>query len=131
RPRSPGDQMTSLTRRVARAAALTAAVTGLGGVAALAALLAGEVVAARTRRYATPSLGLAVRASLGEPTAPPLRLTLLGDASALGVGVESPRDTLGVQLASLLVLDDSGPGGVRGRRVELSSVAVAGSRSSD
>ena len=33
--------MTSLTRRVARAAALTAAVTGLGGVSPLGALAGG------------------------------------------------------------------------------------------
>lgn len=122
--------MTSLTRRVARAAALTLTTAGLSGVAALAAVLAAEVVAARTRRYAAPTLGLAVRTSVGERTAPPLRLTLLGDASALGVGVESPRDTLGSQLAALLALEDSEPGSP-GLRVELSSVAVAGSRSAD
>jgi lysophospholipase L1-like esterase len=47
----------------------------------------------------------------------------LGDSSALGVGVGRVTDTVGGRLAELLVAD--------GRRVELSSVAIVGSRSSD
>jgi len=64
-------------------------------------------------------------AARGPPKAPPLRLVLLGDSTALGVGVDQVSDTVGGQLAALLA---EGPGG---RRVELSSVAVAGSHSSD
>jgi lysophospholipase L1-like esterase len=94
------------------------------------ALIAAEVVAARTRRYAKPSLGLALRTSIGPATAPPLRLTLLGDAVALGVGVDSVGETIGGQLAELLTGSDL-PGRGGARRVELSSVAVAGSRSAD
>ena len=52
------------------------------------------------------------------PTPPPLRLVLLGDSSALGVGVDRLADTVGGQLAQLLA---EGPAG---RRVELSSVGV-------
>lgn len=110
-------------RQLRRAAALATAAAGLGG----AVLLAAEVVAARTRRYAKPALGLAVRTAVGPASAPPLRLTLLGDAAALGVGVDTVDETIGGQLAALLA--DTG-GDVR-RRVELSSVAVAGSRSAD
>lgn len=115
-------------RQLRRAAGLATAVAGLGG----AALLAAEVLAARTRRYAKPALGLAVRASVGPPEAPPLRLTLLGDAVALGVGVDSVEETLGGQLATLLAAVASPAAGPASpRRVELSSVAVAGSRSAD
>lgn len=115
-----------LPRRLARTAARTAAVTAAGAVAAGAAVFAGEVVRARTRRYATPALGLALRATIGPEQSPPVRLTLLGDAVALGVGVDTVEETIGGQLADLLASDPANP-----RRVELSSVAVAGSRSAD
>jgi lysophospholipase L1-like esterase len=108
-------------RRIGRAAAMALIAGTVGG----AALLAAEVVAARARRYARPDLGLAVRSSIGAADAPPLRLVLLGDSSALGVGVDRVQDTLGGHLAALLTRDAGQ------RRIELSSVAVAGSRSPD
>lgn len=101
-----------------------AAIAFIAGTVGGAALLAGEVIAARARRYARPDLGLALRSSVGAPNAAPLRLVLLGDSAALGVGVERVQDTVGGQLAALLNRDG-------GRRVELSSVAVSGSRSAD
>ncbi|MFC0004542.1 SGNH/GDSL hydrolase family protein [Micromonospora siamensis] len=107
--------------RLGRAAALSLAAGTIGG----AAVLAGEAIAARSRRYAEPELGLALRATVGRAAAVPLRLVLLGDASALGVGVDRFDDTLGGQLAHLLA---EGP---TGRRVHLSSVGVSGSRSTD
>lgn len=113
--------MRNLLRRLRRVAALGTAAAVLGGIGTVAA----EVVAARTRRYAKPELGLAVRTSVGPPAAPPLRLTLLGDAVALGVGVDTVEESIGGQLAGLLAGDTGA------RRVELSSVAVAGSRSAD
>src|SRR5262249_54137904 len=70
-----------------------------------------------------PDLRLAMRASVGGDAATPLRLVLMGDSTALGVGVERVADTVGGQLATLLA---DGPGG---RRVELSNVAVSRSRS--
>jgi len=114
--------MTSLARRIRRATTITVAAGLLSG----AAVIAAEVAAARTRRYAKPALDLALRATVGPPQAPPLRLTLLGDATALGVGVESVAETPGGQLAELLTGEGEYPW-----RVELSSVAVAGSRSAD
>jgi lysophospholipase L1-like esterase len=114
--------MTHLTRRLGRAATLAMVASALGTVTVLAA----EALAARTRRYAKPALDLALRATIGPPQAPALRLTLLGDAAALGVGVDSVGETIGGQLAELLAADGSNP-----RRVELSSVAVAGSHSAD
>jgi lysophospholipase L1-like esterase len=112
--------MTSI-RRLARALAVTAIAGTVGG----AAMLAGQAIAARTRRYAKPDMGLAVRSTAGPGNAPPLRLVLLGNSTALGVGVDRVSDTVGGQLAALLA---EGPGG---RRVELSNVAVSGSLSRD
>ena len=109
--------------RVARAAATTLIVSAVGS----AAVVEAEAVAARVRRYAQPDMRLAMRTSVGDPTAPALRLVLLGDASALGVGVERVADTVGGHLAELLA---GGPA-TNGRRIELSSVAVARSRGSD
>jgi lysophospholipase L1-like esterase len=110
-----------LIGRLGRAAAVTAIAGTVGG----AVVLAGQAMLARSRRYAQPDLRLAMRASVGGTGAAPLRLVLLGDSTALGVGVERVTDTVGGQLATLLA---DGPGG---RRVELSSVAVSGSRSVD
>ncbi len=109
----------SLARRLGKATAITLIAGTVGG----AAVIAGEAVAARSRRYAQPDMRLAMRTTVGEPTAPPLRLVLLGDSSALGVGVDRVADTVGGRLGELLAEG--------GRRVELSSVAVHGSRSSD
>ena len=67
--------MASLTGRIGKAAATTLFASAVGGVA----LLAGEAIAARTRRYAKPTMGLALRTSMGPSAAPTLRLVLLGD----------------------------------------------------
>src|SRR2546421_6312187 len=109
--------------RVRRAAAITFVTGALGG----AALVAAGAGAARARRYAQPDLRLAMRTSIGDPASPALRLVLLGDSSALGVGVDRVADTVGGHLAELLA---GGPA-TGGRRIELSSVAVAGSRGGD
>jgi lysophospholipase L1-like esterase len=97
----------------------------VAGTVGGAAVLAAEAFLARTRRYAQPEFGLALRATVGRPGAPPLRLVLLGDSSALGVGVDRVSDTVGGQLAQLLA---EGP---TQRQVFLSSVGVSGSRSTD
>ncbi len=112
----------------AKRAGKAAAVTLIAGTVGGAALIAAEALAARARRYAQPDLRLAMRTSVGEVAAPPLRLVLLGDSSALGVGVDRVAETVGGRLAELL---SSGRSGGPGRRVELSSVAVSGSRATD
>ncbi|MGK5443409.1 SGNH/GDSL hydrolase family protein [Micromonospora sp. URMC 105] len=112
---------TELALRLGKAAAVSLVAGTIGG----AAVLAGQAVAARNRSYAQPELGLALRATVGRAGAPPLRLVLLGDSSALGVGVERFDETVGGQLAHLLT---EGP---TGRQVHLSSVGVSGSRSTD
>jgi len=111
----------SVLSRLGRAAVVTAIAGTVGG----AAVIAAQAVVARTRPYAKPDMRLAMRSSVGAAGRPPLRLVLLGDATALGVGVERVADTVGGQLSALLAE------GAAGRRVELSSVAVAGSRSAD
>lgn len=116
--------MAGLPERLTKAAATSLLAGALGG----AALLAGEMLAAKARRYAKPTMGLALRTSMGPLSAPPLRLVLLGDSAAVGVGVEWLSDTVGGQLARL-VADGNPETGQR--HVLLSSVGVAGSRSSD
>ncbi|MEV4509399.1 SGNH/GDSL hydrolase family protein [Dactylosporangium sp. NPDC049525] len=108
-------------KRLARMATVTVIAGTVGG----AAVLAAQAMAARTRSYAKPDMRLAMRSAVGAVGKPPMRLVLLGDATALGVGVDRVADTVGGQLAALLAE------GTAGRRVELSSVAVAGSRSAD
>jgi lysophospholipase L1-like esterase len=116
--------MTGLAGRIGKAAATTLLASTVGGVA----LLAGEAIAARGRRYAKPTMGLALRTSMGPSAAPTLRLVLLRDSAAIGVGVEWLSDTVGGQLARMLAegTPESGE-----RHVLLSSVGVAGSRSAD
>ena len=116
--------MTGIAGRIGKAAATSLLAGAVGGVA----LLAGEAIAARSRRYAKPTMGLALRTSMGPTGAPQLRLVLLGDSAAIGVGVEWLSETVGGQLARMLAegTGDTGP-----RHVLLSSVGVAGSRSTD
>ena len=116
--------MTGLAVRIGKAAATTLVAGAVGG----AALLAGEAIAARGRRYAKPTMGLALRTSMGPGSAPALRLVLLGDSAAIGVGVEWLSETVGGQLARMLAEGNPDTGE---RHVLLSSVGVAGSRSAD
>jgi lysophospholipase L1-like esterase len=115
--------MRQVGRQLGRATAIAVTAGAVGG----AVLLAAEALAARARRYARPDLALGMRTSVGPAAAPALRLVLLGDSSALGVGVDRVSDTVGGRLAELL----AGGGESDGRRVELSSVAVSGSRAED
>jgi lysophospholipase L1-like esterase len=122
-----GERRTAEARLVARArrmAGLTLAAGTVSGVA----VLAGQAIAARSRTYAQPEMRLALRTTIGPAGASPLRLVLLGDSGALGVGVDRVADTVGGQLARLLA---EGVAGAPARHVQLSSVGVAGSRSTD
>ena len=116
--------MTGLAGRIGKVTATTLLAGAVGSVA----LLAGEAVAARARRYAKPTMGLALRTSMGPSAAPALRLVLLGDSAAIGVGVEWLSETVGGQLARLLAEGSAETGE---RHVLLSSVGVAGSRAAD
>lgn len=116
--------MAGLTGRIGKATAAGLVASAMGG----AAVLVGEAIAARSRRYAKPTMGLALRTSMGPAHAPILRLVLLGDSAAIGVGVEWLSDTVGGQLARLL---SEGTAETGERHILLSSVGVAGSRSTD
>lgn len=122
-----GTVMSGMATRLARGAAVTLAAGAVGGIA----LLVGELFAARNREYAQPELGLALRSTVGRTGAPPLRLVLLGDSAALGVGVDRADDTVGGQLARLVSEGQAGPAAGGERQVWLSSVGVSGSRSTD
>ena len=83
--------MAGLNARIGKAAATGLVAGAVGGFA----LLAGEVMAAKARRYAKPTMGLALRTSMGPVSAPTVRLVLLGDSAAIGVGVEWLSETVG------------------------------------
>lgn len=90
---------------------------GAGG----AALLWGEV---RSTRRAIPSIGAAPLppAEYGaDNDGPALRVSLLGDSSAAGVGCTQPAETPGALVAGALA--------ERGRHVQLDVLAVSGSLS--
>lgn len=109
--------------RVARIAGLGVLFSLVGGTVITAAVLALEAAAARGRRYAQPAIGPGMRASFGPEHAPRLRLAMLGDSTAAGVGVDRVEDTVGGQLADRLA--------GTGVRVELTSAAFSGARSGD
>jgi lysophospholipase L1-like esterase len=96
--------MTGLAGRISKTTATTLFAGAVGG----AALLAGEVIAAKGRRYAKPTMGLALRTSMGPSRAPVLRLVLLGDSAVLlsSVGVAGSRSAdLATQVARALLGD--------------------------
>jgi lysophospholipase L1-like esterase len=111
------------TQRIGKRLAKGAMIAFIAGTVGGAALLAAEAVAARSRRYAKPQLGMAMRTTIGESQPRPVRMVLLGDSTSIGVGVDDMALTVGGQLAKLFA--DAGS------NVALSTVAVSGSRSAD
>jgi lysophospholipase L1-like esterase len=100
---------------------------GAGGVLAaglvgLTVLVVEGWVAAR-RQYVSSDLAPTVSGSFGDAGRPSLRLLMLGDSSAVGLGVDETQETVGGRLSELIAST--------GRRVELDSVAVSGSRAAD
>lgn len=100
--------------------------TGVGvlalGVLGGAALAAEGVLAAR-RTYVSSDTAPALEGTFGPAGTEPLRLVLLGDSTAAGLGVDRTEETVGGRLATLL--------GDTGRRVVLDGVGVSGSRAAD
>lgn len=95
------------------------AAAGLAG----AGVLAAQVIVAAQRRYLEPDTAPPTDGSYGDPGRTGLRLVLLGDSTAAGVGAGRTDETVGGLLASLLAAE--------GRRVELVDLAVSGSRTRD
>lgn len=97
----------------------------VGGVVALAAAVLGiEAVYAGTREYLPADSAPPGRGDYGPAGATALRLVMLGDSTAAGVGASSTDATVGGRLAAGLAAD-------RGIRVTLRSVAVSGARAAD
>lgn len=88
-----------------------------------AAVLGAEMVMAKRRTYLTAESAPPVTGEFGEAGDPLVRMVLLGDSTAAGVGVSRTQDTFGSQLAMRL--------STAGYSVRLSSVAVSGSRAGD
>jgi lysophospholipase L1-like esterase len=109
----------SLPVRLAR----VAAGGGIGATVAAVALLAGEVWAAARRTYLPANSAPPVDGEYGQPGQPLLRLVLLGDSTAAGVGVVRTEDTVGAALARRLA--------AAGNRVRLAGVAIGGSGTGD
>jgi lysophospholipase L1-like esterase len=105
-----------LSTLAAGAATATAAAAG-----AAVSMLAIEDLLARRRRYVTVDMAPPGSGVFGAGR--PLKLVLLGDSTAAGLGVAMTGETVGGRLAELL--------SSTGRRIHLSSAAVAGSRVSD
>jgi lysophospholipase L1-like esterase len=95
----------------------------LAAAGAGAGVLAAEVWAAARRRYAPAGSAPPVEGDFGDPGADRLRLVLLGDSIAAGVGVTRTEDTVGSVLARRL----AGPT----RRIRLAGAAIAGSGTGD
>jgi len=88
-----------------------------------AGLLVAEAVLTARRGFLPAETAPPQDGVLGDATYPELRMALLGDAMAAGVGVMRTNDTVGRQIALRLAR--------AGYRVQLSAVAVAGSRTTD
>jgi lysophospholipase L1-like esterase len=103
-------------------AAWSLAATSVGLAASAVAVLVAEAALARTRPYLLGDTAPPVEGQFGDPADVPLRLAVVGDSTAAGVGVELTEDTVGAQVAAAIAGD---------RRVVLTSVAIAGSRTGD
>ncbi len=106
-----GGRVWWLTSRV-----LAVGVLGLGVVAA-------EAIAASMRTYLPAESAPPVDGFAGPSAGAPLRLAILGDSTAAGVGVTQTADTVGARIAAGL--------GADGRRVTIDGVAVSGAQAGD
>lgn len=91
-------------------------------IAGLLLLLAEAAVATR-RALLAPETAPAQDGVVGEGTGPVLRVAMLGDSTASGVGVRRAADTVGRQLAARLAR--------AGHEVHIAAAAVARSRAGD
>jgi lysophospholipase L1-like esterase len=120
---------TATARRLATSAAYGGGSVGLAG-AALVALLREEArsarrnIEARTSKGDPPSGDGVYGQSSGRGRGKPLVLTVLGDSSAVGLGVERAAETPGVLIAAALTE-------LAERPVRLVRLAVSGARSRD
>ena len=115
--------MSSRWARAARIGAISGA--GVGGLAGAAyGVLVGEAKLARRTVGPVRQAAPVADGVYGTGDGPPLRLALLGDSAAAGVGVTAPEETPGAVLSRLLAAELERP-------VALHVVAVSGSKSAD
>lgn len=95
------------------------AATAVAGVA----LIGAEVLVAMRRTYLMGDSAPTVAGEFGDAQDPLVRLVLLGDSTAAGVGVSRTQDTIGALVAMRL--------SSAGYSVTLSGVAISGSRAGD
>lgn len=117
-------------RRARRIAARAAYGGGVGAASAGAVGLLGygvlKVEAALARRVVGQPFGVAPddNGRYGSGSGQPVRILMLGDSSAAGIGADTREQTVGAIIAS-------GVAALSGRAVELVNVAVSGAKSTD
>ena len=89
----------------------------------LGAIVGAEIVVAARREYLPTEPALEIGGRWGPGKGTPLKLVVLGDSTAAGVGAGSPRLSYPAQLAARL--------GEDGYRVALSALGVSGARTAD
>ncbi|HVE99178.1 MAG TPA: SGNH/GDSL hydrolase family protein [Mycobacteriales bacterium] len=110
----------SAARRTALRTGVGVLATGLVG----AGVLAAEAELARRREYVSADSAPHVSGTFGAGSGTPLRLAVLGDSTAAGLGVRDAQDTVGARLAREL-------SAALGRPVEVDGLGVSGARSAD
>jgi lysophospholipase L1-like esterase len=121
--------MISRLRRAAQfstGVALAGAATVIGTAGLVLAVLGVEGLIAARRRYVDAADAPEISGSFGDAVTdgpPALRLAVLGDSAAAGLGVAEVGDTVAGRLAALLA--------GTGRKVHLDGVGISGSRASD
>jgi lysophospholipase L1-like esterase len=111
-------QSVNAPTRGLHSAVATVAVLAVGATA----LIIAEAVIARARPYLAPDSAPPLDGVFGDSADAPLRLAIIGDSTAAGIGVTETIDTVGAQLAAAIAAH---------HRVVLTSVAIAGSRTGD
>jgi lysophospholipase L1-like esterase len=99
------------------------ALVGVALVVGAGALIAAEVVIAMRRDYLPTQPAMHIGGTFGPQGAPRLKLVVLGDSTAAGVGASSPADAYPTRLARKLAED--------GFRVHLDALGVSGARVAD
>jgi lysophospholipase L1-like esterase len=110
-------------RRIAAAAAFGGGGLGVLGAAGFGLLVAEAKLARRMIGQPFGETGPEIGEIYGAGPGEPLVLAMLGDSSAVGLGVEQPEQTPGVVIAS-------GLAAISGRRVRLHRMAMVGAESS-
>lgn len=113
-----------MSARLSARGAATTAGTLAAGTAAAVAVLAGQAIAARRRIGPRRTVPPYADGRYGRGPGTSVRLAVLGDSGAAGLGAHGPDETMGAILATALA-------GYTGRTVTLSNHAVVGAQTAD